>query len=1157
MKTSFFRACVLVMLACAAMFAQRDLGTITGTVTDSTGAVVSGAKITIIEQATGVKSTVETDSSGTYIRPLLQAGTYTVEVEATGFRKAIQRDILLTGGDRIGANISLTVGDVTQAVEVTAVAPLLQTENTTLGTTMQARTVSELPLGGQRKFTFLAPLAPGVVPAEQGARDGAGGGFSANGVRSNGQNNFLLNGVDNNVNVIDFINQTSYVIGPSVEAIGEMKVVTNGYSAEYGRAAGGVVNVQIKSGANEIHGTVFEFLQNDKFNANTWERNRAGQVRPYLRQNQYGVAIGGPIIKNRTFWFADWQGTRVRSIAGFVPGLGGITTPLTIPKPAFKNGDFSSLLSGQIAGTDALGRAIPQGGIYDMNTHRMVPAGTANCSTAGGCPVRDLFPGNQIPVNRFDPVAKQLIDLYPNPNQNLADRLPSNNFVPTAPASQNNDQFDVRIDHRLTEKDSLFGSLSWSNENKTITSPLPAALDASGFNGAEEQNLGRNAMLSWTRVWTPTFLTETRLAFTRLVTERYQGNSTQNLFTQLGIGGLDPTGNAERNGGLPQLNPENYSNVGGSEWLPTKEYSNVWDFIQNVSINKGKHAVKFGYEYRPIKFPFFQVPAARGRYEFPRNRSGVSGGPARDSGDGMASFLLGYPGNTRLTTSNFISSEKVAHAFYAQDDWKVTSKITLNIGMRYELFSPISERFGRQANYIPETRTLVIPQGPNQDDPLPSNFATDFPLITVQRGVGDKYLIPWDKTNWGPRIGIAYQVLPRTVVRTAFGIFYGGEENQGGNPNRGEGVPFNQTQDLNLDAPFSPHPTLAGRRFSDGYPTNIFTLPANIGFRGVDQNFRNPLVQKWNFSIQQDLGWSSALEVSYIGSHGAKQLINWDPNTPRNSPAIGAPQNDRRLYPELRGGIQQTSTFGMSNYHALAAKFEKRYSSGMTFTSSYTYGHALTNTGTPLSGSQGFALYDIQCGFACEYSDAAWDIRHRWVTNFVYDLPFGRGRQFASGVSKFADLVVGGWQVNGILTFSTGQPFTFRSNQCQSSFNACRPDAVPGKSPMGEPSGGRNPDSWFDVTASQAPAPGTGGNIGPQTGRAPGIANMDLSIFKDFRFTERFRVQFRNEWLNLSNTPRYAVSSMGNTQGDANFGRISATLPGSSRYVQFALRFMF
>lgn len=1146
MKTRFFRVLAISTLACVAMFAQRDLGTITGTVTDSTGAAVASAKLKITEQATGIVSTAETDDSGTYIRPLLKPGNYTIEVEAAGFKKAVQRDILLNSGDRIGVNLQLTVGEMTQSVEVTSAAPLLQTENTTLGNTMQARTVSELPLGGQRKFTFLAPLAPGVVPAEQGARDQAGGGFSANGVRSNGQNNFLLNGVDNNVNVIDFINQAAYVIGPSVEAIGEMRVVTNGYSAEYGRGAGGVVSVTIKSGTNEIHGAVYEFMQNDKFNANLWERNRAGTSKPFVRQNQYGVAVGGPLIKNRTFWFGDWQGTRVRSLAGVVPGLGGITTPLSIPKADFRNGDFSSLLTGQTMGTDGEGRAIPQGGIYDMLSQR---------TTAGGAVVRDLFPGNRIPTNRFDPAAKKLIDLYPNPNQNQADARPQANYLPTAPAGQDSDQFDIRIDHRLTEKDSLFGSVSWANENKRITAPLPGALDAAGFNGQEEQNLGRNAMLSWTRVWSPTFITETRLGFSRLVTQRYQGNSTQDLYTALGIGGLNPTTAAERNGGLPQIDPEGYSSVGGSNWLPTREFNNVWDFIQNVSINKGKHAVKFGYEYRPIAFPFFQVPASRGYFRFPRNRTATQNQPGQ-TGDGLASFLLGYPGNSQLTTTNFISSSKVAHAWYFQDDWKLTKKLTFNLGVRYELFSPISEKFARQSNYIPSTATLVIPAGPNQDAALPSNFATSFPNITVQRGQADKYLIPWDKTNVGPRIGIAYQMFTKTVLRGSFGLFYGGEENQGGSPNRGEGVPFNQIMDLNLNSDFQMgHPYL--NRFSDGWPLNTFNLPANISFRGVDENFRNPLVQKWNFTIQQDLGWGSALEVSYIGSKGSRQLINWDPNIPANSPISGADVNSRRLYPWLRGGLSQTSTFGISRYHALAAKFEKRYSSGLTFVSSYTYGHALANTGTTLSGSSGFGIYDITCGFRCEYSNAAWDIRHRFVTSFNYDLPFGRGKQFGGSINKFADVIVGGWQTNGILTFSSGQPFTFRSQNCVSSFNTCRPDAVSGMSPMDAPSGGRTPDQWFNIAASQSPAVGTGGNIGPQTGVGPGIKNLDFSVFKDFKFTERVKMQFRSEWLNLTNTPRFAVNSIGNTQGNSNYGRISATLPGSARNVQFALRVMF
>ncbi len=1134
----------VVALLATSMFAQRDLGTLTGTVSDNSGAVIGSAKIIMTEEATGIRSETRTDDTGNFVRTALKPGIYTIEVEATGFKKSVRKGIPLTAGDRVGVNISLALGDMTQSVDVSAEAPLLQTESPALGNTMQARVVSELPLGGQRKFTFLAPLAPGVVPAEQGARDSAGGGFSANGVRSNGQNNFLLNGVDNNVNVIDFINQTAYVIGPSVEAIGEMKVITNGYNAEYGRAAGGVVNISLKSGTNQLHGTLFEFLQNDKFNANTWERNRAGATRPYVRQNQFGAAVGGPVVKNRTFWFADYQGTRVRSLSGIVPGLGGITNPITIPKPEFRNGDFSSLL-GPTVYTAANGQTALQGGIYDMLTQR----------TVGTAIVRDQFPGNRIPPSRFDPAAKRLMDLFPTPNQNLTDRLPAANYLPTAPARQDNNQFDVRMDHKISDKDSLFGSLSWSNEDKTISSPLPGALDAAGFNGAEEQNLGRNAMLSYTRVWSPSFLTETRLAFSRLVTQRYQANSSVDQYAAFGIRGINPTGSTARNGGLPQLDMGGYSSFGGSNWLPTREYNNVINFIQNVSINKGRHALKAGYESRQTKFPFFQVPSARGNFQFPQNRTGSEVNPGQ-TGDGSASFLLGYPGNSTLTTTNFVSSERVSFAGYVQDDWKVSTKLTLNLGLRYEIVSPIRERFARQSNYIHESATLFIPKGPNQNDPLPSNFAASFPTIKVDRGSVDRYMIPWDKTGWGPRFGFAYQLFGKTVLRGGYGIFYGGEENQGGGPNRGINVPFNQQMNLNLDSNFQQgHPFL--QRFSDGWPLNTFNLPANISFRGVSQNFRNPIVSKWNVSIQRELAWGTALEISYIGSHGGRQLINWDPNVPRNDPNPSADVNSRRLYPFLRGGISQTSTFGTSDYNALAAKFEKRYASGLSFVSSYTWGHTFANTGTTLSGSGGFGLYDITCGFRCENSTAAWDIRQRSATSFNYDLPFGKGKKLGTDMSRGMDMLIGGWQVNGILTLSTGQPFTMRSQNCRSAFNACRPDAVPGKQNMQAPSGGRTPDQWFDVTAYADPAVGTGGNVGPQTGFGPGIRNLDFSVFKSFNINERHRIQIRSEWLNMSNTPRFAVGSIGLTQGAGNFGRLAATLPGSARNVQFALRYMF
>jgi len=1145
--------CLLGLLFCLTTYAQRDLGTITGNVTDPTGGAVAGAKITITEDATGLSYTVETSSSGDYARPALKPGTYTVTAEAPGFRRVAQQNVIVSGGDRVGVPLQLAVGDVTQSVEVSAEAPLLQTESTTLGADMNSKAVSEIPLGGQRTFAFLARMSPGVLTAETGARDAVGGGFSANGVRSNGQNNFLLNGVDNNVNVIDFINQTAYVIGPSVEAIGEMRVLTNGYNAEYGRGAGGVVNVNLKSGTNELHGSLFEYLQNEKLNANRWENNKAGKPKGPVKQNQFGATLGGPIIRNRLFIFGDYQGTRIASTGGSVPGLGD-SRFLTIPTQEMVNGNFSSVLTNNQIGTDALGRPIFQGAIYDPRSTR----------TVNGQLVRDPFPGNIIPASAFDPAAKKIISQFPAPNQvTPRGNYPQNNYFIATPGGQQTDQGDVRVDYRLSDKDNLFGSLSWSNTFRTSGAPFPGPLDASPFAGVSEQDLGRNAQLSYTRVWSATVLSETRAAFSRLVTERVGANPDADLFTQFGIGGYNPSGPS--NGGLPQIQAARYTQFGSNDWLPTKEYNNVWDFIQNVAITRGSHALKFGGEYRPIKFPFFQVPYPHGEMNFAQNETAFpstavgSNGVAFNAatGDEMASFLLGQVNNGRISTTNFVSSQKSAWAFYAQDDWKVSPKLTLNLGLRYELFSPISERFGRQSNFVFDNLTLYIPKGPNQDDPLPPNFATSFPNVKVSRGEVEKTLIPWDKWDFGPRFGLAYQLRNTTVLRLGYGIFYGGEENQGGNPNRGESVPFNQSPDLarpgNVGI-FEPNPFFPGG-VAGGYPSNVFSLPAPVSFRGVSVNFRNSLVHKWNVALQHELPGRLALEVAYVGNHQAHQLFQPDPNACPNfgttNSAITC--NTLRPFPNI-GGISGTASFGYGNYHGMTAKLEKRYSSGLQFLTSYTYGHALANTGTTLSGSTGFGIPDPR-NYASGYSSAAWDLRHNFVGSFLWDVPFGRGKAHGGDMSRALDAVVGGWQINSLLTLHTGAPFTLRSNGCQGVWNACRPDLVPGKDPKNAPAGGRSPDLWFDTSAIAPPASLTGGNLGLQSNNAPPTRILDASMFKTFKITERVATQFRFEGFNVANTPQYGTPD--NNRQNANFGKVTTTQGGTERKFQMSLRLFF
>src|SRR5579875_3413061 len=455
-KLAFVRSLLLLFVGCGFAFAQRDLGTITGTVTDAQGAAVAAAKVTITETSTGVASDTVTTDTGSFTRPALAAGTYTVTVESAGFQKAEAKNIILNPGATENVAVSLQVGNSTQTIEVQSAAPLLQTESPAIGTNLNTAQVTELPLGGQRTFTFLARLSPGVVPAENGARDALGGGFSANGVRSTGENNFLLNGVDNNVNVIDFINQTAFVIGPSVEAIGDMQVITNGASAEYGRAAGGILNISLKSGTNQVHGVLFEILQNTVLDANRWENNLTGAARNPFKQNQFGAAAGAPIIKNKLFIFGDYQGTRISTAGGSIQnlGYGGF---YTIPTPAMVHGDFSAL-------------GVP---LYDPTTTKCASGclpGTLTAA-AGATPVytRTPYVNNQIPVSEMDPASQKIAALYPAPNTAASNcKVPGAGcYYTVTPGILNTDQGDGRVDWHYNDANSIFGTISWSNTAKS------------------------------------------------------------------------------------------------------------------------------------------------------------------------------------------------------------------------------------------------------------------------------------------------------------------------------------------------------------------------------------------------------------------------------------------------------------------------------------------------------------------------------------------------------------------------------------------------------------------------------------------------------------------------------------------------------------------
>jgi hypothetical protein len=906
------------------------------------------------------------------------------------------------------------------------------------------------------------------------------------------------------------------------------------------------------------------------------------QPRGPFVQNQFGATAGGPIIRNRLFIFGDYQGTRIASSGGQL-GLGFANANATIPTAAMKQGDFRSLLGPGATGTDVAGNPINfvKGMIYDPLT------------TAGPIsnPVsRTAFPNNTIPASRFDPAFHKILQLFPNPNQPIiTGNQPTGDYFYNTPGKQLTDQGDMRVDFRATDSTTIFGSMSWGDTDKTSTPPFPGALDGSGFSGAGERDLSRNGQISITRVWNPTLVSETRGSFTRLVTSRAGANPDADLFREFGIGGYNPTYAYTGNGGLPFIGASGYTSFGGANWSPTLEYNNVWDFIQNVALNKGKHAIKMGGEFRDIRFPFFQVPNPHGNISYSSNQTAFpstrasSLGPtvAASTGDSIASALLGQIDSAVISTTNFISSQKKAWAFYFQDDWKVNRKLTLNLGMRYELWTPIGERFGRQSNFDLQTMTLYIPEGKHQDAPLPPNFATSFPNVRVSRGEVDQYLIPWDKWDFGPRIGVAYQLTGRTVVRAGYGIFYGGEENQGGSPNRGENLPFNSTVNLQrtqglvssfigINDPDCTACQYMPGGLTGGFPANPFTLNATIQFRGIQPNFRNPMVHKWNLMVQRELPGNMALELGYTGNHQAHQLIlgNTDTFTNLGTTNSSINANSRRYInaacpppcQSVGNGLSMTVSNGWGNYAAGQAKLEKRFSHGLQFLTAYTWSHALANGRTPLSGSANDG-YPDPSDWASGYSSAAWDIRHSFTTAFNYDLPWGRGRAFGRNMPKALDIITGSWQVNGLLTLRTGVHYGLTGN-CQGVWGRCVPDVIEGVKANQAPASGRTPDQWFDTSIYRVAAPLTGGNLGLQAHTGPPTKTLDFSLFKDFRFTERWKMQFRGEAFNLGNTPVFSVPGSNVVDnrlfgGNGNFGRILSTATGTERRMQFALRLSF
>ncbi len=1105
-KVNRIRVAFLLSFLCfcflrpAPVAAQTTTGSIVGTVTDPSGAVVPGATVTVTNQGTGNSLVITTGDTGGFVATTLPIGQYSVTVEAAGFKKSVSSGITLNMQDRVRIDMVLNVGEVNETVEVVGAAPALQTDTSYLGQVIDNREIVDLPLNG-RFFTRLAILTAGTAPTAPGARDEKTGGFSSNGVRPY-QNSYLLDGIDNNSLSQDLTNEASFVYGPSPDAIAEFKVQTNSMSAEFGRSGGAVLNVGIRSGTNEIHGSVFEFLRNDKLDAKNFFDSPDDPI-PAFKMNQFGVAAGGPIVKNRTFVFGDWQGTRIRR---------GRTFRATVAPTAWRNGDFSGFNT-----------------ILDPDTTVI----------DGSQITRQPFPNNQIPSNRFDTAAKNLIALgYPEPNQagSVSSSGVSNNLLTNPGEPDQTNQGDIRVDHNISDNDRIFGRFSMSQQQLTPPSSIPPPLGSASFSSGDWTNNTRSAVISETHIFSPQVINELRVGYTRLRTERLQFNSDENLSEKVGIPGIPFV---PGNGGLPRFGVSGVSGFGSATYQPTREFQNVFHIIENVSIVSGRHTLKFGFEAKPkVDFSILQPPTPRGRLNF-------SGDLTRDSEDrsntglGFADFLLGKVDNASLASFINPTFQQPGFFFYAQDDFKLSEKLTLNLGLRYDYVSMPTERHNAIGSFNIGTGELDLVKG--RTDPVPDNF---FPEVPVNRNA-PRQLVPQDRNNWAPRIGFAYKLTPKTVIRSGYGIFYSSyEAGPLSIPNPGNQVPFFLESSWTKVSFAVPNAIV--NQLSNGLPLNAFTEPSNPSLFALDPGFRNPYVQHWNFGIQQDLGWNTVWEVSYAGSAGKKLYEFRNANQPSATADSNSPTDDRRPRPFLGNDLTHWCGCNSSTYHSLQTKVEKRFSSGLSFLGAYTFGKSIdeqSNASLGFDNSVGprnnFAMSD-------EKARSDYDITQRFVLSYTYELPFGRE---AKGAAK---ILLAGWSIVGVHQFNTGTPFTVHAREDFSNAGGDqRPDRIASVSL--DPPGGRTREQWFNPAAFENPGVGLWGNSGRNIGSLPGIISIDFSVFKDFQVTETKKVQFRTEFFNLPNHPNFF--SLSTDFDGSNAGELEQA--ATSRQIQFALKFIF
>jgi hypothetical protein len=1117
MQTRLFVLVTILVCTGTAVFGQTS-GEITGEIRDASGANIPGAVVTVTNTATGAVRNVVSNEAGVYGFPSLPPGVYDLKVSREGFKTVVRNGIQLQVQQSARIDIGMELGQVTESVDVSAEAALLSTENATVGTVIENKRIVELPLNG-RNYLQLVSLAPNVSFGFGNAGQSIsrqGGDRATQNISVAGQrsyfNHFTLDGVENTDP-----NFNTYVIQPSIDALQEFKVQTGIYPAEFGRQVT-QINVMTKPGTNQYHGTLFEFLRNDKLDAKQYAFTTARPPQNPFKWNQYGFTLGGPVWipkifkgTNRLFFMANYEAFRQRR---------NVEALYSLPSSAMRTGNFSELLPGTM--------------IYDPAT-RVVDA-NGNIS-------EQPFAGNIIPTNRINAISTKLLEFYPEPN--LATTALIQNRQQTQRQPRNKDQFILRMDFNESAKSQWFGRYSWGDENQ-----LNEGLRLNGFQVLTnvEQYMGSNV-----RVFSAATVNEFRFGYTRFYNSAGRELAfMRDVVSELGIPGLN--GGAPVTWGIPSIGVQNFSGFGDDSEGPYENSNNSLQFVDNFSWIRGKHSIRFGGEIRRDVYDQVGNQFPRGSFLFEADATSVVTNGVKTGGNSFADFLLGYSRRSEAAVSIAQAVFRTAgFGLYVDDVWKVSPKLTVNMGLRYERTPPWEDQTGRLFTVaIPfEDRTPMVAdlsrhpfflrQGEPSNDPM-AGINLEWPNIIIkQDGSLGNRLVSIDNADWAPRLGITWSPSSKWVIRSGFGIFYSQDT---GNPR------FDMARNL------------AGRTRFEADSRNLYTFQTAFtglaGARAVvprpysfanEYNRNTPYTAQYMFNVQYELPGNAVVEAGYLGnqSHHLESLRAVNEEIPGTTPHI-----DRTPYPEF-GRIQLVDNGGKGNYHGLSAKLTKRYSAGLTFLLGYTWSKSI-DTGSAIRTHDGDTLFpqNSYCR-SCERALSSFHTAHRYVGSILYELPVGKGRAL-DVQNGFLNAVVGGWQLGSILAIQTGFPFTVVSGSDRSNTGAGfdRPNAT-GQDPN-LPGDQRSTARFFNTDAFVLQPFATHGNVGRNTMIGPSIFNWDASAHKNFNFTERHYLQFRAEAFNAANHPNWGNPN-GNVQSPG-FGVIGGTRT-NMRQMQLALKFVF